>query len=122
MLAWGLRRQVAGSKTEELIAAIDVEFHTTLDNDEKIATTLRARGMATSARQIKKIRLQQGWKHRTHDTTEREALQAQTTSDVAEAITEGTGRAYGRSMMYTHLRVNHGIRARDRDVGIAPVC
>ena len=61
---WNITRHAP----EEVVSFIDTEFHTTLHDDTTIARLLNERGFSVSARQVRRIRTTQSWKHRTRDS------------------------------------------------------
>ena len=109
---WNISRQAP----EEVVSFIDTEFHTTLHDDSTIARHLNERGFSVSARQVRRIRTAQGWKHRTRDSEERQQNWSETFHRVGQALAEGTVRSYGREMVQSNLRREQGYRAREDDV------
>jgi hypothetical protein len=60
---WGISRQ--GLAAEPFVVGyINNQFHTTLDNDNTIATQLNTRGYPITASGVKEIRLTNGWRHK----------------------------------------------------------
>ena len=47
-----------------LLAAIETEYHTTHHDDRAIAEAITAQGLHTTERQVKRLRLANGWRHR----------------------------------------------------------
>jgi hypothetical protein len=113
---WGITRRPAEPRDNDLIAAIDDIFHHTLHNDKDIAKTLNTRGFSTTPRQVKNIRLSQGWRHRNRDEDDKVAAIEATFQHVGEALDRGTVRAYGRENVQSNLRAVHGIRVTENTV------
>ena len=109
---WNINRQTP----EAVVSFIDTEFHTTLHGNTTIARHLVERGFSISARQVRRIRTANGWKHRTRNSEERQQNWSETFNRVGQALTEGTVRPYGREMLQSNLRHQQGYRARGDDV------
>jgi hypothetical protein len=60
---WGISRRGAGDDLT-VLEYIDNQFHTTLDNDEKITRQLNDLGHPVTAFKVKNLRLTNGWRHR----------------------------------------------------------
>src|SRR6266516_2870601 len=91
-------------------------FHTTTEDDSTIATKLGAQGLSISARQVKELRLQHGWRRRAGTDEQVKEQRADTFQMVQQELEEGTIRAYGRELVQTHLRIYHAHRACEDDV------
>jgi hypothetical protein len=109
---WGITRR-ADPLEEDLIAAIDDIFHHTLHNDKDIAKTLNTRGFNTNLRQVKSIRLSQGWRHRNKNENNKVAAIEATFQQVNKALNRGTARAYGREALQSNLRSVYGFRGSE---------
>jgi transposase InsO family protein len=69
-----------------------------------------------SGRQVKRIRLQQGWLRRYNNSTVAEAEQAITFNTIEQLLAEGRIRQYGRRQLIIHLSRKYGRRPRGNDV------
>ena len=76
-------------------------FHTTTEDDSTIATTLSAEGSYISARQVKRLRLANGWRRRAANSEQMAEQLAETFETVQKELDEGTIRAYGRELVQT---------------------
>jgi hypothetical protein len=98
--------------------AINQLFHSTLLNDNQIGARLTERGLQTTGRQVKTIRLKSGWQR--HSTgAQKAARAAQTLHQVEQVVTHGPGRTFGRGWMITYLRQHCGFKAHQNDVATA---
>jgi hypothetical protein len=120
---WGFRRQSGARGTNigasgVLKEAINQLFHSTLLNDNQIGARLTERGLQTTGRQVKTIRLKSGWQR--HSTgAQKAARAAQTLHQVEQVVTHGPGRTFGRGWMITYLRQHCGFKAHQNDVATA---
>jgi len=73
-------------------------------------------GINLSGRQVKRIRLQQGWLRRHNDPAVAEAEQAKTFDAIEQLLAEGRIRQYGRRQLIIHLSRKYGHRPRGNDV------
>src|SRR6266496_1245112 len=73
-------------------------------------------GFKLSGRQVKRIRLQQGWLRRHNNPTVAEAEQAKTFDIVEQLLAGGRIRQYGRRQLIVHLSRKYGHRSRGNDV------
>jgi len=69
-----------------------------------------------SGRQVKRIRLQQGWLRRHNNPAVAKAEQAKTFDTIEPLLAEGRIRQYGRRQLITHLSRKYGHRPRGNDV------
>jgi hypothetical protein len=99
-----------------LVSAVDAAFHTSQHNDQTIANTLSATGLATTQRQVKRIRLANGWRRRANNDDQLAEMRAQTFALTKEALQEGVVRCYGRGLLRTYLRIKYQHHAREDDV------
>jgi hypothetical protein len=77
--SWGASTRTTTPSTDQiLIDSIAHESHTTSANDQTIADRLCAQGIDTTRRQVKRVRLQQGWRRREDDPEQREATRQET--------------------------------------------
>lgn len=97
-----------------LLAAIETEYHTTHHDDRAIAEAITAQGLHTTERQVKRLRLANGWRHR-HRGDNIVAQRQETFVQVRQALQEGTVRCYGRGLLQTYLRLQDH-HAREDDV------
>jgi hypothetical protein len=112
---WGFSRR--GATTDPaVLEQVHDRFHTTTEDDSTIATKLGAQGLSISARQVKELRLQHGWRRRAGTDEQVKEQRADTFQMVQQELEEGTIRAYGRELVQTHLRIHHAHRAREDDV------
>lgn len=112
---WGFSRRGA-STDPTILNRVRDRFHTTTEDDSTIATTLSAEGSYVSARQVKRLRLANGWRRRAANSEQMAGQLTETFETVQQELDEGTIRAYGRGLVQTHLRVHQGHRAREDDV------
>ena len=116
LLEWqGTSTQVP-SIDATLVAEVDSAFHTTHHDDQTIADNIAASGIPTTHRQVKRIRLTQGWRRRGNTDDQLADSRAKTFALVKSALHQGVVRCYGRGLLRTYLRVAHGHQARDDDV------
>jgi hypothetical protein len=116
LLEWqGTSTQVP-SIDATLVAEVDSAFHTTHHDDQTIADNITAAGIPTKHRQVKRIRLTQGWRRRGDTDDQLADSRAKTFALVKSALHQGVVRCYGRGLLRTYLRVAHGHQARDDDV------
>ena len=99
-----------------LVAEVDSAFHTTHHDDQTIADNIAASGIPTTHRQVKRIRLTQGWRRRGNTDDQLADSRAKTFALVKSVLHQGVARCYGRGLLRTYLRVAHGHQARDDDV------
>jgi hypothetical protein len=99
-----------------LVAEVDSAFYTTHHNDQIIAHNITASGIPTTHRQVKRIRLTQGWRRRGNTDDQLADFRAKIFALVKSALHQGVVRCYGRGLLRTYLRVAHGHQARDDDV------
>ncbi len=104
--------------SEVLKEAINQLFHSTLLNDNQIAARLTERGLQTTGRQVKTIRLKSGWQRRSTGA-QKAARAAQTLHQVEQVVTHGPGRTFSRGWMITYLRQHCGFKAHQNDVATA---
>jgi hypothetical protein len=88
-----------------LVERVHDRFHTTTEDNPTIAANLCAEGLSISARQVKTLRLTEGWRR-----------SAETFETVRQELAEGAIHTYGRELVQTHLHVHQGHRAREDDV------
>jgi hypothetical protein len=114
--AWATDRNRTASSDTTLVSAVDAAFHTSQHNDQTIANTLSATGLATTQRQVKRIRLANGWRRRANNDDQLAEMRAQTFALTKEALQEGVVRCYGRGLLRTYLRIKYQHHAREDDV------
>jgi hypothetical protein len=73
-------------------------------------------GIKLSGRQVKRIRLQQGWLRRFNNPAVAEAEQAITFNAIEQLLVEGRIRQYGRRQLIIHLSRKYGHRPRGNDI------
>jgi hypothetical protein len=95
-----------------VVGYIDGQFHTTLDDDKTIATQLNTQGYPITASGVKKIRLDNGWRHQQVTEEQKKEQWEETYARVGQALDEGSARSYGREMLQTSLR-RQGHRATE---------
>jgi len=117
VVAWGINPRVSTSTEDpDLLEIVNDTYHSTFLSDEAIASAAISQGVATTARQVKRVRLAHGWRRRDNMAEQQDEQQAETFAIIAEALQEGTIRCYGRQYVRTYLSVHLGHRARDDDV------
>ena len=117
VVAWGINPRVSTSTEDpDLLEIVNDTYHSTFLSDEAIASAAISQGVATTARQVKRVRLAHGWRRRDNMAEQQDEKQAETFAIIAEALQEGTIRCYGRQYVRTYLSVHLGYRARDDDV------
>jgi hypothetical protein len=82
-----------------MLELINNQFHTTLDNDDKIATNLATFSYSISARKVKDIRLANDWRYRQVNDEQKDDQWKETYNLVNQALNEGTARSYGRERL-----------------------
>src|ERR1700735_3273357 len=78
-----------------LISQIDTAYHTTCHSDQAIADNISGSGTPTTRNQVKRIRLDHGWRRRGDNDDQLAALRAETFSLVKQALQQGVVRCYG---------------------------
>jgi hypothetical protein len=111
---WGTTRRALTSDAA-VIAQVEELYFSTHKDDEAIASALHIQGLHTSARQVREIRMTNGWLHRAGDATQLAQQRTETFARVHAALQEGTCRCYGRGFLQSYLRLN-GYIAREDDV------
>jgi len=92
VLAWGINPRVSTSTEDpDLVEIVDDTYHSTFLGDEAIANAATSQGVATTARQVKRVRLEHGWRRQDTTAEQQDEQQAETFAIVAEALQEGTG-------------------------------
>jgi len=113
--AWEASRQ---SRTPDsdvaLLAAVELAYNTTHDDDEAIAAAIVSQGIHTTQNQVKRLRLANGWLHRQNAAGVADK-RAETFALVRQSLEEGTIRSYGRGLLQSYLRLQ-GHHAREDDV------
>src|SRR3954454_24473928 len=103
VLAWGINPRVSTStENPDLVEIVDDAHHSTFLGDEAIASAAISQGVATTARQVKRVRLAHGWRRQDTTAEQQGEQQAKTFAIVAEALQEGTIRSYGRQYVRTY--------------------
>jgi hypothetical protein len=95
---WGATRRALTSNTA-VIALVEELYFSTHKDDEAIASALHIQGLHTSARQVREIRIANGWLHRAGNTTQLAQQRTETFARVHAALQEGTYRYYGRGFL-----------------------
>lgn len=118
---WGVRKKAAIPITDELAERVNYHFHHSLLNDSQIAARIRTDdGLATTANQVREIRLLFNWRHRHQPGSASSVAQTSTTQTyVATTLLNGPGRTFGRRWFATYLRQQFGYRARQTDISAA---
>jgi hypothetical protein len=111
---WGATRRATVSDAA-VIAQVEEQYFSTHKDDEAIASALETQGLYISARQVRDIRMTNGWLRRTADATQIAEQRTETFARVQAALEEGTCRSYGRGFLQSYLRLN-GYIAREDDV------
>jgi hypothetical protein len=113
--AWEASRQ---SRTPDsdvaLLAAVELAYNTTHDDDEAIAAAIVSQGIHTTQNQVKRLRLANNWLHRQNAAGVADK-RAETFALVRQSLEEGTVRSYGRGLLQSYLRLQ-GHHAREDDV------
>ena len=104
------------------MAAIEIAFHTTQHDDQKIAQSITSQGIPTTHSQVKVIRLAHNWHRRAYNKDQETQQRARTFALVEQALQHGECRSYGRELMKTYLRVKFRHNARNDDVRGALLC
>lgn len=115
--AWGIcSRHAISSATAEpaaiegFVKELSLSFHL---QDTQIASYIRSQyGFNTTPRQIKRIRLKNGWKKNWRTREEQEASWSQTYLACWTAILDGPARNYGRAMMAAYLESQYNLQVR----------
>jgi hypothetical protein len=76
--AWATDRSRTASSDATLVSAVDTAFHTSQHSDQTIANNLNTAGLATTQRQIKRIRLANGWRRRANNDDQLAEMRAET--------------------------------------------
>jgi hypothetical protein len=114
---WGAsRRPTVSSDDPALIAAIQEQFSSTVDNDTKISNTLNVRGIRTSPNQVNEIRHKHGLHRRIRDEAHKAEAQHETFNRVKQAIDEGIVRPHNREAIRKALLKHYRYHAREGDV------
>jgi hypothetical protein len=75
-------------RTPPLVSAVDTAFHASQHDDQMIANNLGAAGLATTQRQVKRVRLANGWRRRANNDDQLAEMRAETFALTKQA-TEG---------------------------------
>jgi hypothetical protein len=111
---WNIQTERALSAkkiTGPVIEAVQQAFCLNFATDRVLAQQMKDQGIDISARQIKKIRLANGWRVRDRDVKQQEQLYQRVLTACWEAVEEGVARNYGRILMSSYLKTVKGIRA-----------
>src|SRR6266516_1896513 len=114
--AWATDHSRTASSDATLVSAVDTAFHTSQHSDQTIANNLSTAGLATTQRQVKRVRLANGWRRRANNDDQLAEMRAETFALVKQALHEGVVRCYGRGLLRTYLRIKHQHHAREDDV------
>ena len=113
---WGITRRGAALDLA-VLETISTLHHTTTMNDEGIAAELELQGFSVSSNQVKEARLACEWRRRDVTQQQQQDQRQATAQQVRKALSEGTERNYGRSLLTTALRQHHSHRARHSHIG-----
>jgi hypothetical protein len=113
-----IEMDVTASLTSDLITLVGNLFHYhPTYSDLFIARRITEDyGIKLSGRQVRRIRLQQGWLRRFNNPAVAEAEQALTFDAIEQLLAEGRIRQYGRRQLITHLSRKYGHRPRGNHV------
>jgi transposase InsO family protein len=115
---WGLTKQPELTVEDEdyphLVEVVGQLFHHNQTyRDTKIAERItEMTGIRTSIRQVKEIRLRNGWLRRTNDISVDLDSAAKTRDFIQELLQQGEMRTYGRRQVLAHLTEHYGFKAR----------
>lgn len=97
-----------------IISAIKTTFHTTQHDDQAIAQIISSQGIFTTANQVKKIRLAQGWRRHTNNKDQLAQKRAETFTLIKQVLQQEEYRYYGRELLKTYLCVKFQYNVRDQ--------
>jgi hypothetical protein len=114
---WAISRRGLASDPD-VVGYINHQFHTTLNNDNAIATALNHEGHPITPSGVKEIRLSHGWRQHQPTQEQQQEQWENTYALVGQALDDGRARSYGREMLQTALR-RQGHRATEDHVRAA---
>jgi Clr5 domain len=110
---WGVSstQTIARSGRQQLVEAINDLCHRFDLDDSTISAILNAQELYTTPAQVKRIRLEQGWRHRNTSETAKDDAWQRTLDLCWKAVVEGPARSYGRGLMRAYLRQTYSFPA-----------
>ena len=98
------------------ISLIDEFVHRHNYNDSQIVDALSHRGIQSSIKQVKTLRLQRGWTLRNRPQDIQEAALLRTKELCYKAIKDGPARNWGRQHLQTYLQTHYDFQANVKHV------
>lgn len=108
----------ASLANEQVCQLIRQHFNTMSSSDETLQTILQQEGFNMSLRTVQRRRLDMGLRYRDRNLNHQVLTYQHCLQLCRTAITEGSAHQFGRSLLYTHLRLA-GYRVRSDHVWIA---
>jgi hypothetical protein len=114
--AWATDRSRTASSDATLVSAVDTAFHTSQHSNQTIANNPNTAGLATTQRQIKRIRLANSWRRRANNNNQLAKIRAEIFTLTKQALHEKVVRYYNRGLLRTYLRVKYQHYDQENDI------